>query len=124
MRLALLLVVAIVTACVPAASAADKARTTVTLSSIGLGHGETSWGGPISSPSKTCKNNRRVLVFRVHRGKDEKVGATKSYKGISAKGYFWTYSQPGTAPSGKYYAKVKPTDTCKGDRSETVQGPS
>ncbi|MGH2838446.1 MAG: hypothetical protein ACRDJY_08895 [Thermoleophilaceae bacterium] len=124
MRLALLLVVAIATTCVSTASAADKARTTVTLSSVTLGGGQTNWGGPISSPKKGCKNNRRVLVFRVQQGKDAKVGATKSYKGIVAKGYFWSYSEQGAAPSGKYYAKVKPTDTCQGDRSKTVQGPS
>jgi hypothetical protein len=123
MRLALLLVVAIATACVPAA-AADKARTTVKLDGVVLGNGETQWGGSIASPSKACKNNRRVLVFRVRPGKDQKRGSTKSYKGPVAKGYFWTYSEQGAAPSGKYYAKVKPTDACQGDRSKTVQGPS
>ena len=124
MRLALLLVVAIAMACVPAALAADKTRTTVKLNSIVLGGGQTSWGGPISSPKKGCKNNRRVLVFRVRPGKDEKRGSTKSYKGLVAKGYFWSYSEQGAAPTGQYYAKVKPTDVCKGDKSATVFGPS
>ena len=94
------------------------------LQSIVLGSGQTSWGGAISSPSKACKNNRRVLVFRVRPGKDEKRGSTKSYKGLVAKGYFWSYSEQGAAPTGQYYAKVKPTDTCKGDKSGTVFGPS
>ena len=110
--------------CVSAASAADKARTNVKLDSVVLGGGQTSWGGPISSPKKACKNKRRVLIFRVQPGKDAKLGATKSYKGISAKGYFWSFSQQGAAPTGQYYAKVKPTDNCKGDKSETVFGPS
>ena len=94
------------------------------LQSIVLGNGQTSWGGAISSPSKACKNKRRVLVFRVRPGKDQKRGSTKSYKGLVAKGYFWTYTEQGAAPSGPYYAKVKPTDACQGDKSKIVQGPS
>ena len=124
MRLALVFVVAIAIACVPAASAGEKASTNVKLSSVILGAGTTSWGGGISSPKKACKNKRRVLVFRVRKGKDEKRGSTKSYQGIVAKGYFWTYSEQGAAPDGKYYAKVKPTDACQGDKSKVVQGPS
>ena len=124
MRLALVFVAAIAMASVPAASAGEKASTTVKLQSIVLGSGQTSWGGAISSPNKACKNKRRVLVFRVRPGKDEKRGATKSYKGLVAKGYFWSYSEQGAAPTGQYYAKVKPTDLCKGDKSGTVFGPS
>ena len=123
MKLAAFLLLAVALGSTQLASAADKARTTVKLSSVTLGAGQTSWGGAISSPSKACKNKRRVLVFRVRKGKDEKRGSTKSYKGIVAKGYFWSYSEQGAAPDGKYYAKVKPTDECQGDRSKTIPGP-
>jgi hypothetical protein len=120
----LLAVVAIATACVPAASAADKARTTVKIEGATASGGHTLWGGAISSPREECRNERRVLVFRVRPGKDAKVGSTRSYEGVSVKGFRWSLMKPGTAPSGKYYAKVNPTDACKGDRSKDILGPS
>jgi len=81
---------------------------------------ETHWDGDVKSARKACKNRRLVRVFRVRPGADEKVGSTRSYKGLSDNGYYWSYVEDGVAPAGNYYAKVKPTDTCKGDRSETV----
>lgn len=64
-----------------------------------------------------------MLVFRVRPGKDQKIGSTKSFQGVVAKRCFWTLFKEGAAPSGKYYAKVKPTDTCQGDRSKNLKGP-
>ena len=32
-------------------------------------------------------------------------------------GYFWAYEEDGIPPVGTYYAKVRPTEDCKGDRS-------
>ncbi len=123
MKRVLLLMTASALACVPAALGADKANTRVTIDSVFLASGQTHWAGDIFSPRKACKNNRRVLIFRVRPGKDEKRGSTKSYKGSAQPGYFWTYFEQGAAPRGKYYAKVKPTDLCQGDRSETLTGP-
>ncbi len=122
MKRATLLVAASTLACVPAAFGADRANTTVTIDSAFYGSGQTHWAGDIMSPLKECKNDRRVLIFRVRPDEDARVGSTKSFRGITdRKNYFWTYSEVGAAPRGKYYAKVKPTDACQGDRSGNIQ---
>ena len=123
MKRAILLALACALACVPAASAAGKTRTTVTIDAVFLGSGQTHWSGDIMSPRKACKKGRRVLIFRKRPGADEKVGSTKSYKGLSDNGHYWSLSKPVAAPVGSYYAKVKPTDKCKGDVSGSYTGP-
>lgn len=123
MKRAVLLVAAIAVVCVPAASASAKTNTTVTIDSVFLGAGETQWAGDIMSPRKACKNRRLVLIFRARAGADVKVGATRSFKGLVDNGYYWAFSKAGAAKTGRYYAKVKPTDTCEGDRSGTLTGP-
>jgi hypothetical protein len=110
-------------ACATAASAADKASTKVTIDAVFLGAGDTQWSGDIFSSRKVCKDDRKVLIFRARPGDDEQVGATRSYKGLSQPGYYWTFAKPGAAPRGNYYALVKPTDRCEGDRSGTLLGP-
>jgi hypothetical protein len=123
MKRAVLLAVAIAVACVPVASASAKTNTTVTIDSVFLGAGDTQWAGDIMSPRKACKNKRLVLIFRARPGTDVKVGSTRSFKGMVDNGYYWTFSKAGAAKRGRYYAKVKPTDTCEGDRSGTLTGP-
>jgi len=123
MKRAVLLVVAIAAACVPAASAAAKTNTTVTIDAVFPASGQTHWSGDIISPRKACKNRRVVLIFRARSGADAKVGSTRSFKGMVDNGYYWTFFKEGAAQSGRYYAKVKPTDTCEGDRSGTLRGP-
>ena len=121
MRRVVLLVAATMVMCVPSASAEGKASTRVTLDNIQTfpsGGVTTIWTGDIFSPEKECKNRRRVFVFRVTDGTDEKRGSTLSYKGSDQPGYYWIYEEEGTPPAGEYYAKVNPTDGCKGDRSE------
>jgi hypothetical protein len=109
---------AIAVACVPAAEAAGgKATTRLTIDAVFLATGSTHWSGDIFSGRKACKDKRLVLVFRVRPGADQKVGQTRSFKGISSNKYFWTMDKPGAYPSGNYYAKVNPTRRCKGDRS-------
>jgi hypothetical protein len=102
---------------VPAALAGGKAETRVTLDNIEITPGGTIWSGDIFSSARSCKNNRRVYVYRVLDGADEKRGSTLSYKGTDQPGYYWLYEEDGIPPSGKYYAKVRPTDDCQGDRS-------
>ena len=120
MKRAIVLAAAIAVACVPAAAAGGKAKTRVTLDNIEITPGGTIWTGDIFSPRKACKNKRRVLVYRVLDGPDEKRGSTRSFKGKAQPGYFWIYDEPGIAPPGNYYAKVKPTNKCKGDRSPAL----
>jgi hypothetical protein len=122
MKRAVPLVLASAVAFVPGAWGGEKAKTTVTIDSAFYATGQTHWAGDITSPLKECKNKRRVLLFRVRSGPDVKVGSTKSFRGVTdRKNYFWAHSEEGAAKSGKYYAKVKPTDTCQGDRSENIR---
>ena len=123
MKRAALLVTAIAMACVPTASAVAKTNTTVTIDSVFLASGQTHWAGDIMSPRRACKNQRLVLIFRARVGADLKVGSTRSFKGMVTPGYFWTFFKVGAATRGRYYAKVKPTETCEGDRSGTLTGP-
>ena len=120
MKRAVLVALAVAAACVPLAWAGGKANTKVTIDAALVLPGEAQWAGDIFSPRKACKDDRKVLIFRVRPGDDQKIGSTKSFRGISEPGYFWTHSEPGAAPAGKYYAKVKPTKKCQGDRSEAI----
>ena len=121
-RVVLLALVAAV-ACVPTAWASGKTKTTVTIDAVFLASGQTHWSGDMKSARKACKDRRRVLIYRARPGADVKVGSTKSFKGMVDNGYYWTYFKTGAAPSGKYYAKVKPTDKCQGDESGILKGP-
>jgi hypothetical protein len=123
MRRAVLFMVAASLLCVPSVSAAGKADTRVTLDNIQTfptGGITTVWTGDIFSREKECKNRRRVTVYRVLDGDDEKRGSTLSYKGSAQPGYYWIYSEEGVPPAGDYYALVKPTDDCKADRTPLV----
>ena len=111
---------AVTVVCVPVAWGADKAKTRVTIDSAFFLPGETQWAGDIFSPRKKCKDNRRVRVFLVQPGADEKIGSTRSFKGKAQPGYFWVLSEPGRAEDGSYYSKVGPTRRCKGDRSPAI----
>ena len=113
-----LLVAAAAMVCAPAAPAAGKADTRVTLDPhIEITPYGSIWTGKIFSSKKSCKNERRVIVYRVRDGQDDKLGSTLSHKGLASPGYFWGYDEAGIARAGKYYAKVLPTNGCNGDRS-------
>ena len=109
MKRVVLLMMVSALACVPAAWAGGKTKTNVTIDAVFLGSGQTHWSGDIESTRKACKNKRRVLIFRERSGADLKVGSTRSSKGLVNNRYYWTYFQLGAAPSGRYYAKVKPS---------------
>ena len=120
MRRVVLFVAAITMVCVPSALAAGKADTRVTLDNIESfpsGGVVTISSGDIFSPEKGCKNKRRVIVYRVLDGADEKRGSTLSYKGSDQPGYYWLYEEDGIPPAGDYFAKAKRTADCKPDRS-------
>ena len=123
MKRVVLLALVCAMACVPAAWAGGKAKTTVTIDAVFLASGQTHWSGDLTSARKACKDGRQVLIYRVRPGADAKVGTAKSSKGLVDNGYYWTYFKTGAAPTGKYYAKVKPTKKCQGDQSGTLKGP-
>jgi hypothetical protein len=117
-RRVVLCAIAVVAACAPTAGAAGKAETRVTLDNIEITPGGTIYTGDIFSTEKECKNRRRVFVYRaIPEAPDEKRGSTLSYKGTAQPGYYWAYEEKGVPPPGDYYAKVRPTDQCQGDRS-------
>ena len=117
MRRIAVLAVAIAVACVPAAEGAGrKATTRLTIDAVFNAPSGTYWSGDIFSGRKACKNKRLVVVFRVRPGADQKIGQTRSFKGMVNNNYYWTMNKPGIY-SGNFYAKVKPTARCKGDRS-------
>ena len=121
MRRALLLVAAFALACAPAALA--KTPIIVFFDGAFYKSGETVWQGNVFG-KKACAKGRRVFIFRVRSGKDEKIGSTRSRKSTGTKNFYpFSYSEPGVARFGEYYAKVKPTDTCKGARSAVMNGP-
>jgi len=121
MRRALLLVAAFALACAPAALA--KTPIIVFFDGAFYKSGETVWQGNLVG-KKACAKGRRVFIFRVREGKDKKLGSTRSRKSTRTNNFYpFSYSEPGAAPSGDFYAKVKPTDACKGARSGVSHGP-
>ena len=124
MRRVFLLVATFAVAPVSAALAADKTPAAVFFDGAFIKTGETVWQGDVFS-TKACGKGRRVLIFRVRAGKDQRIGSTRSRKATGTKNFYpFSYSEPGVARSGKYYAKVKPTDSCKGARSAKMFGPA
>ena len=121
MRRTSLLVAAFVLGCVPVALA--KTPVAVFYDGAFYKSGETVWQGNVFG-KKACAKGRRVFIFRVRPGKDKKLGSTRSRKSTGTENFYpFSYSEPGVAPFGGYYAKVKPTDTCKGARSAVMNGP-
>jgi len=121
MRRTALLVAAFVVGCVPVALA--KTPVAVFYDGAFYKSGETVWQGNLFG-KKACAKRRRVFIFRVRSGKDAKIGSTRSRKSTGTENFYpFSYSQPGVARFGEYYAKVKPTDTCKGARSAVMNGP-
>jgi len=117
MKRVALLVMATTVICVPMASARAPVNTRVTIDGAFYATGGTAFSGDIFSSRKGCKSGRLVKVFRIRPGTDQKIGSTRSRKGISSPGYYWTFSKSGAAPTGTYYAKVAPIPGCRGDRS-------
>jgi hypothetical protein len=71
-----------------------------------------------------CGRVLRRGLLQERPGKDKKIGSTRSRKSTGTKNFYpFSYSEPGVARLGEYYAKVKPTDTCKGARSAVMSGP-
>jgi hypothetical protein len=119
MKRAVALAVGIALVAVPAADAGGgKASTRVTIDAVFSAPDGTYFSGDIFSSRKACKNNREVIVFRQKAGADQRIGQTRSFRGLVDPGYFWTMHKANQFyPSGQYYAKVNPTSKCRGDKS-------
>jgi hypothetical protein len=71
--------------------------------------------GEVKSPDENhCANQRKVLIFKVTNGNAERVASDRATQ--NGDRYQWGKGFDG----GKYFAKVKATDQCKGDSTKTV----
>lgn len=81
--------------------------------------------GDLFSDRKSCTVDRRVRVYRKLRGADELIGvAGYFYRPFGSRGDWentWELDVDATPqrdiPPGRYYARMKATETCGGDTS-------
>ena len=98
-------------------AAADKEQTKVSFVSITPVPGTPGWywhEGYIDSKRK-CANNRKVVVYRIEAGPNEKIGSTRANGAVGA----WTVTEEAVA-DGIYYAKAPATSECQADRSNEL----
>ena len=71
--------------------------------------------GFLSSPKHQCELNRKVNLYKVRHGADKKIGSDVAQpNGPDSQ---WSVN---TNKSGKFYAKVRATDTCGKAVSQVV----
>jgi hypothetical protein len=102
------------------ASAANLTPTTVTIQAESGGD----FFGFVKSPDKNqCAANRKVTLYRLlgtspNPGADQKIGMDLAQ--ANGDGYMWSTGNTGER-HGKFYARVKKTETCAGDISSVVK---
>ena len=100
-----------------AVGAAGDAVTTVTITAEG-----TDLSGTVASPRpKKCAADRLVVVFKQKgaRGGGDDVRVASDRASLSGGVYRWSTGNTGT--EGRFYAKVRHIDGCKGDTSPTIR---
>lgn len=100
-----------------AAAGAARAPSTVTIKAEG-----TDLSGTVSSPRPVkCADGRKVIVLKQvgtrGGGDDEKLGTDTAEK----QGGAFVWSTGNTGQSGRFYAKVRRTASCKSDTSPTIK---
>jgi len=104
----------------PGAGAGGKAGTTVNLTAlISTGPNSSYYEGSITSPKKSCANERKVIMYRKADGPDLKLGSTRSERRGNL-GYSWAIDSSEPLAEGKYYAKAPATKECASDKSPTI----
>ncbi len=101
----------------PVASAAERAESQVTIKAEGL-----DLSGQVKSERpQRCAEGRRVVVFKQvgqrGGGNDERFATDDA----SQNGDRYEWSTGNTGTPGRFYAKIRRTDRCKGDTSRTVR---
>jgi hypothetical protein len=112
----------IVVLSIPApASSGGRADTTVKFKSVDYQEieGTYTFSGTISSPAKACVEGRKVIVYREGGIDDTRLGADRA--GKDGARWRWQVSASGPLMASSYYARAKPTDECRGDKSETYE---
>jgi hypothetical protein len=112
-----ILVTAGLTAGTAASDAATRADTTVTIKAEG-----TDLSGKVKSPRpKRCADGRKVVVIKQvgARGGGNDIWFASDTASLQGDVYRWSTGNTGT--EGRFYAKVKRTEGCKGDTSRTIR---
>jgi hypothetical protein len=105
------------------ATAANRAESRVTIEEDGL-----ALSGDVYSKSMSrCAANRKVIVFlqKGERGggDDQKFATTRSSSSVPERGHGpnASWATGDTGRPGRFYAKVRRNEHCKGDTSRTVR---
>jgi hypothetical protein len=101
----------------PAVGEAAPAETTVTIKAEG-----TDLSGKVISPRPLrCAQDRKVILMKQigTRGGGDDINFASDTAGLQGDVYTWSTGTTGTP--GRFYAKVKPIQGCKGDTSPTVR---
>ena len=99
------------------ASAAGGAATTVTIKAEGV-----DLSGLVKSSQRKCVDGRKVIVFKQQgaRGGGDDTRFASDTASLTRRGVAeWSTGNTGTA--GRFYAKVRHTDGCRGDTSPTIR---
>jgi len=99
------------------ASAAVDAKTTVTITAEG-----TDLSGVVKSPKpKKCASERKVIVFKQKgaRGGGDDMRFASDTASLQGGVYAWSTGNTGT--EGRFYARVRRIDGCKGHTSKTIR---
>ncbi len=100
-----------------ASAVGGPASTTVTIRADGL-----DLSGVVRSPAPIrCANERNVIVFKQigTRGGGDDQRFAMDTSSLNGNRYEWSTGNTGTP--GKFYAKVRPKQGCRGDTSPTIR---
>jgi hypothetical protein len=123
MRIKMLIAAAAITVSGVLATGATAANLTPTKVTIQAESGGDFFGFVKSSDKQQCANNRKVTLYRLMGDSptpsaDQKIGMDLAQ--ANGDGYMWSTGNTGER-HGKFYARVKKTDTCAGDISPVVK---
>lgn len=96
------------------AGGAERASTKVTIKVEGSGD---FLGYVKSSKPKQCADGRKITLFRKRKSGDEKVASDTASKN----GDRYQWSTGNTGLKGRFYARARKTEKCKGATSKTVK---
>lgn len=74
-----------------------------------------SFYGEVKSNKNKCENGRKVVLFKVKAGKDQKVGS--DFAQAEGDGYMWSVNTEG---NGDHYAKAKNVSGCDPGKSRAI----
>jgi len=101
-------------AAVLAPAAAQAGNTDVIVST----YNGSSFIGEVQSSKGSCRNKRKVTLYKEGASKDIKLGSDKSGPGKGDTQGGWIITHEGASPGG-YYVKVKAKGNCDKDKSQT-----